>query len=129
MAKIIIAGDAVVVESSATLEQIKTLEKYRPEALCLYDDNKNVKFKVGTTTGAGSINGYGASFGSNSKNASPKASITMMMPADTVNAQQYAEETIGVAILRLNEVEAQFQTALGEVTRELADIRANITLA
>lgn len=129
MAKIIIAGDAMVVESSATLEQIKTLEKYRPEALCLYDENKNVKFKVGTTTGNGTINGYGASFGSNSKNADPKASITMMMPAGTVDAQKYAEETIGAAILRLNEVEEQFAGALSEVTGELEAIRANITLA
>ena len=35
MARIIIAGDAMVVESAHTLETLKTLEKYRPKALTL----------------------------------------------------------------------------------------------
>ena len=33
MAKIIIAGDAAVIQSSAKFEDIKTLEKYNPKSL------------------------------------------------------------------------------------------------
>lgn len=35
MAKIVIAGDAVVVTSAMKLEDIKTIEKYRPKELVL----------------------------------------------------------------------------------------------
>ena len=41
MAKITIAGDAVVITSTQKLEDIKLLEKYRPKALCLYETGEN----------------------------------------------------------------------------------------
>lgn len=129
MAKILIAGDAMVVESAHTLETLKTLEKYRPKALTLYDeDGKTEMFKVGTTTGKGSINAYGASFGSASKNDAKKAIITMELPAGVADAKKYAEDTIGVAIIYLNRVEEQFATALADVEKEKADVRSNITV-
>ena len=129
MARIIIAGDAMVVESAHTLETLKTLEKYRPKALTLYDeDGKTEIFKVGTTTGKGSINGYGASFGSASKNADKKAVITMEIPAGTADAKAYAEDKVGAAIINLNRVEAQFADALQSVDTEKAAVRESITV-
>lgn len=129
MAKILIAGDAMVIESAHTLETLKTLEKHRPKALCLYsEDGKEVVFKVGTTAGEGNINGYGASFGSVSKNGEKKAIITMRIPADTAYAAAYAEDVIGNAIIKLNKVEAQFEDALEGVEAEKAEVRENITV-
>lgn len=54
MAKIVIAGDAVVVTSAMKLEDIKTIEKYRPKELVLKggEDGKEPIFGVGTTHGA-----------------------------------------------------------------------------
>ena len=51
MAKIVIAGDAVVVTSAMKLEDIKTIEKYRPKELVLKggEDGKEPIFGVGTT--------------------------------------------------------------------------------
>ena len=65
MAKIVIAGDAVVVKSELKLEDIKTIEKYNAKALTLMggDEGKEPIFALGTTTGTGSINSVGASFG------------------------------------------------------------------
>ena len=62
MAKIVIAGDAVVVTSAMKLEDIKTIEKYRPKELVLKggEDGKEPIFGVGTTHGAGNINAVGA---------------------------------------------------------------------
>lgn len=129
MARIIIAGDAMVVESAHTLETLKTLEKYRPKALTLYDeDGKTEVFKVATTTGKGSINGYGASFGSASKNDEKKAIITMEIPAGTTDAKAYAENAVGVAIIYLNRVESQFADALASVEAEKATVRETITV-
>ena len=64
MAKIIIAGDAIVVKSDEKLEDIKTLEKYMPKALSLFeeeDGKKSEVFRVGSTNGQGSINQFCAS--------------------------------------------------------------------
>ena len=129
MARIVIAGDALVIESAHTLEEIKTLEKYRPKALTLYDeDGKTEIFKVGSTVGRGSIGEFGASFGSAAKNDEKKATITLNIPADTTDAKAYAEDLIGVAIIHLNAVEAQFADALASVDEERAKVRENITL-
>ena len=128
MAKIIIAGDAMVVESGHTLEAIKTLETYRPKALALYDEDGKETFRVSTTKGAGSIGAYGVNFNSVSKNGDKKAIITMQIPADTVDAKAYAEKVIGTAIINLNKVEAQFDDALTAVETEKAEVRENITV-
>lgn len=128
MARILIAGDAMVIESSRTLEEIKTLEKYRPKALALFDDDGEEIFRVGTTIGKGSISTYGASFGSASKNTEAKATITMEIPVDVADAEAYAEDTVGVAIINLNRVEAKLEEALASVRQEKTEIRNNITI-
>ena len=48
MAKIVIAGDAVIVTSTMKLEDIKTIAKYRPKALTLMggEDGKEPIFAV-----------------------------------------------------------------------------------
>ena len=129
MAQIIIAGDAMVVKAAYTLETIRTLEKYRPKALSLFDDDgKTEIFRIGTTTGKGSINSYGASFGSSSKDDEKKAIITLEIPSGTEDAKTYAEDVIGIAILYLNRVEEQFADALASVENEKATVRENITV-
>lgn len=129
MAKIKVAGNALVVESSKKFDEIKLLEKYRPNALVLFEeDGKTEKFRVGTTKGEGSIGKYGASFGGAAKDNSGKAVITMMMPEGVTDAKEYAEDVIGVAIILLNKVEEQFASALEEVNAEKAKVRESIEL-
>lgn len=129
MARIIIAGDAMVIESAYTLETLKTLEKYRPKSLVLFDeDGKTEIFRVGTTTGKGSIKPFGASFGSSSKNDEKHAIITMEIPAGTTDAKDYAEQVVGAAIIYLNRVESQLDAAISSVADEKASVRENITV-
>lgn len=133
MAEIIIAGDAIVVTSAKTLEDIKTLEKYNPKALRLFETNDDGKkeevFCVGSTCGYGSINQYGASFGSVTHDDQKLATITMCVPRGTVDAVEYAAETIGMAVVMLNKVEEQFEEALAKVAADKATVRENITVA
>ena len=128
MAKITIVGDAMVVTSTKTLENIQTLEKYRPKALRLYETNDEGKreevFTVGTTKGNGSINQYGASFASCTHDAAKLATITLPIPAGTADAKK-----IGVAITLLTKVEAQIDGALTEVAAEKAEVLGKITVA
>lgn len=132
MAKITIAGDSYVVTSSQTLEAIKTLEKYRPKALCLYDvdddGNKMEVFRVASAKENGSINQYGASFGSVTHDGEKLATITASMPAGIEDAVSYVADKVGAAIIMLNKVEAQFEAALAEVAAEKAAVLENIAI-
>jgi len=133
VAKITIAGDAMVITSSKTLEEIKTLERYAPKALSLYDVDDNNKpmevFKVGSTDGEGSINQYGASFGSATHDANGFATITMCVPKDVEDVVAYAADKVGAAVMKLNKVEEQFALALATVDAEREAILQNITVA
>ena len=125
MAKVTIAGDAVVITSSRKLEEIKTLEKYKPEALVLKNDKDEVYFKVGT--GAGSINKYGVSFPDVSRTGDGTAELTLVL-YDVSDAVGYVSDNYGAAIVNLNEVEAKLDDALNEVTNQKAKILASITV-
>lgn len=132
MAKITIAGDAMVITSSMTLEEIKKLEKYSPKSLVLKEkeDGKEVEvFRVGSTDGCGVINQYGASFGSASHDEKALATITMGIPKDTEDARSYAAEKVGAALMNLNQIEEGSALALKIVDEKRNLILENITVA
>ena len=52
----------------------------------------------------------------------------MDIPAGTVDAKAYAENTIGIAIIYLNRVEEQFAAAIESVEAEKATVRETITV-
>ena len=133
MAKTTIVGDAVVVTSTKTLEDIKTLEKYRPKALCLYETDEDGKkqeiFKIGSTSGEGSLGTYGASFGGVTHDDAKLATITMCLPKSVTDVKEYVAEKYGPALLNLNKVEEQFEAALAEIEAQKAAVMENITVA
>ena len=100
MAKIVIAGDAVVVTSAMKLEDIKTIEKYRPKELVLKggEDGKEPIFGVGTTHGAGNINAVGASFGSETRDDDKLACITLFLDGVTGDVKDWVADRLGAAI-------------------------------
>jgi len=125
-----IVGNAAVVESGHSLEDLKKVEKYRPDSLRLYEgdgNSKHVVFAVGTTKGNGTINSVGAEFGETTTEDG-KATISMLMPEGTKEPKKWVEEHIGVAILKLNKIEAQYAPALADVAEEQAAVQAAITV-
>ena len=129
MAKILIAGDVIVVTSSKKLEDIKTLEKYDPKSLSLFDEEDGIKtevYKVGSTKGTGSINKYGASFGSEARDGSGLATITLPIPDGIEDVMEYTSDEVGFSLMKLNEIEAKMDAALDAVTSKKAAILENI---
>lgn len=127
-AAIKIVGSVAVIESSADLETIEKVAKYRPNALKLFEGtgkDKETVFAVDAGRGLGSINKYGVSFGA-ATTVDGKATVTIMIPEGTEDAKEYVKEKVGVAILNLNKVEQQFAGAVSEIDTELANIEANI---
>lgn len=131
MAKIVIAGDAIVVTSALTLEDIRTIEKYRPKELTLKggEDGKEPIFAIGTTTGAGNINGVGASFGRESHDDQKLATITMCTNGVTGDVREWVADHIGTAIIYLNKLEEKLPDVLEEIADEKAEVLSNITVA
>jgi len=129
-AAIKIVGGVAVIESTLKLEDIKKLAKYRPAALSLFEGtgkDKEEVFQIGAGRGYGSISTYGASFGSHTT-TDGKATITIEIPEGTEDPKAYIADKVGVAILNLNKVEAQFEAANAEIDDEIAAINANITV-
>lgn len=132
MAKITIAGDAVVVTSTMKLEDIKTIEKYRPKALILMggEDGKEQIFRIGTTDKVGSMNTIGASFGSKTYDDQELACITMCVGSDiTGNVKEWVADRLGSAIINLNKLEESLPAVLDEIAAEKAKVMDNITVA
>lgn len=128
MAKIIITGNKMDIVSTVKLEDIKTLERFRPGTLELYDTRKNqIFFKVGVTeSGTGSINEFGVSFGGATEDGF--AMVTMLIPFGIENNIEYVTETYGVGLLRLKTVETQAANEIVEVNEEIAAIQSCIVI-
>ena len=131
MARITIAGDAVVVTSALTLEDVKTVEKYRPKELVLKggEDGKEPIFAIGTTTGSGSINEYGASFGTETRDEAKLACITLFLDGATSDVKEWVADHLGAAIINLNRMEEKLPAVLAEIADEKAEVMRNITIA
>lgn len=131
MAKIVIAGDAVVVTSAMKLEDLRTIAKYRPEALILKggEDGKEPVFAVSVTKGNGEINKYGASFGSESHDDAKLATITMTAGcADGEDIKEFVADCIGSAIIDLGNLEETLPSVLEEIIAEKAMVMDSISV-
>lgn len=132
MSKIIVAGEAVVVTSSMKLEDLKTIAKYRPDALILKggEDGKEPIFAVSTTKGAGDINAYGACFGGETHDNEKLATITMGVGAVVdADIEEYIADKLGSAITNLNKLEEKLPEVLAEIAGEKAAVLASISIA
>lgn len=131
MAKIVIAGDAIIVTSSMKLADIQTIQKYRPSELVLKggEDGKEPIFAIGVTNGAGNINEVGASFGRTSHDEEKFATITMVTDGVTGDIKEWVADRIGCAIISLNKLEEKLPAVLAEIEDQKAEVMGNITVA
>lgn len=133
MAKIVIVGDAVVITSSMKLEDIKTIQKYRPDALILKDEEGEPVFRLGVCKDGecGDIGKYGAEFSSAARDGTGLATMTLSAagaPEDQ-DITEFVADTIGAYIAQLNKLEASLTDVLAEITAERDEIKASITVA
>lgn len=127
----VVVGGALVITSSATPDEIKTIKKYRPNALKLMEgegQHKEQVFIIDIEDGSGSINKFGA-FYSERTDKNGKATITINIPEDVENPKAWAEETLGVSILHLRKTEKQFAAMLEDVKKEKEAVAAAISVA
>ena len=131
MAKIVIAGQAVVITSALKLADLRKVAKYRPEALTLEggEDGKEPIFRIGATNGSGKINTYGAEFADETHDDEKLATITMIIDGFAGDVRESVAEAIGTSILNLNKIEETIPAVIAEIDAEKAAILNNITVA
>lgn len=131
MAKVVIAGEAVVVTSAVKLSDLRKIAKYRPDALVLKggEDGKEPIFRVGVCNGTGKINKYGAEFGSETHDEAKLATITLVNGGLEGDIREAVAESLGCSILNLNKLEETFPAVLAEIDAEKDAILENITVA
>lgn len=127
MAKVIIVGQAIVIKSELSLDDIKLVEKCFPKALTLMggDDGKEPVFCIGTTTGEGSINKNGASFNSASNDEEKKACITLAA-VGIADIKEWVTDNLTAPLISLNKLEEKIPAVLSEIAAEKAAVEANI---
>jgi len=127
MADVKIAGNAVILTSTVTLEQIKRIEKHRPETLEIKNAKDEVIFRVGT--GSNCFNSHGASFNAATLDNRELAFISLQIPAGVTDAKRYFAETYGQPHLHLKAVESRLAAVLTAVESEIAEIMNDVTMA
>lgn len=129
MAKIKTLGASVVVVSEIPLEDLKKLKKYDPEALVLHggDDGKQELFRIGFTSGYGSLGEYGAEFSPVTQNG--LATITMKREQldNELTAEAVCDE-YGAGLALLNELEALLPEALEKAEAKRAHVMESIEI-
>lgn len=129
MAKVTVVGNAIVITSSAKFEDIKRVEKYRPETLMLFsEDGKEPIFRVATTEKNGGISKYGAEFSDESRDSEKRAVITLGFEANSDDLKKSIVDAIGNSLIKLGKVESNIAAVLGEITNEEQKLFDSITI-
>lgn len=129
MANIKKFGEAVVVTSAATLEDLKKIAKYKPEALALKEENdegvKEEIFRVGVSRDRhGSISTYGIEFGGASDTGLAQVTVDYVGPEAGV-AEALAD-SMGRQIVMLNKLEAKWPDVLDEIDADIDEVMSMI---
>ena len=129
MAKIVLAGDAVIVTSAVKLEDYKKVKKYRPKALVLMggEENKEQVFRVGVSSGNGSISPYGVEFAKETRDENKFACLTTVLDGVDGDVKKYVADTYGPSVLLLNKIESKIPEVLAEIETEEAEILNSIS--
>lgn len=134
MAKVVIAGNAIVITSTMKLEDIRTIKKYYPDALVLqggsYGREPIFAIDVEKADGCGKVNQYGASFAASTRNEEGLATITLICSENVDgDIKEYVADKLGLAISRLNMLEETLPDILHVIETKKAQVIGSISIA
>lgn len=131
MAKIYLAGDAVVITSALSLESLRTVKKYRPETLHLYGGKENEVLIFSVLVDRGSaVCANAIAFNTATRDDEKLATLTTMLPesAKNTDVKEYLADEYGAVITNLNKIEAAIPAILEEIAAEKAAVMSNISI-
>jgi len=129
MAKLQVIGNAGVITSTLKLEEIKTIQKYRPEALVLKGGEEGKEDIFAISAGKqGSINQYGATFADATRDREGLATITLGIFFEGTNEElkEHLADKFGTALVHLGELEDKLPAVLREIGEKKEEMLAQI---
>ena len=132
MAKVTIAGKALVITSSLKLTDLETVKKYQPKALILMggEDGKEAVFAVAAVRGStGKISNIGVEFGEETHDDQKLATMTLMVPGDVKDMKEYVADKYGAALMNLAKLETALPAVVDSIAASKKSIMDNINVA
>lgn len=128
MAKITVAGKAVIITSTLKLEDIKTVGKYRPKALSIYggEDGKEEIFAIKAGYHP-SFSKFGICF-TDATREDKLATITIITNYEDSDVEGYVADHFGAVITHLNKLEETLPSIIEEIAAERASVINSITV-
>ena len=132
MAKVNVVGNVMVVTSKLKLEDLKKLQNYYPDSLCISDDNGIVYYKV-CVGSEQSISQYGICFLDTTSDPNGYAACTLPLPSSVgahtgAQLQNYIATTYGASLVGLNEIESRLESVIQDVLEKEEMIKSQITI-
>lgn len=122
--KLLIAGNAVVVQSAIKIAELKAAAMYAPTATTVYDEDNNQVFRVSQAEVA-SVSPYGVAFDGENDGF---ATATLLL-GSTDDKIKTAKEKFGVALATLAEHEELIRENINAVAGAVENVFASATIA
>lgn len=132
MAKVTIAGKAVVITSALKLSDLENIKKYNDKALVLMggEDGKDPIFGIGVVRGsAGKVGAAGVEFGEETHDDDKLATMTLMTPGDVKDVKEYVADKYGAALMNLAKLEEQLPAVIASIAADKQAVMDSITVA
>ena len=120
--KATINGNALVITTSMKAEDIKQIKKSRPEALTLYEEHDGIKdpvFCIDLGYKA-NVDDMGIVFDGTTHDEHKYATATLLLKGDLGNVKETVADLFGVALSRLQKLEATLPAVLEGVAADRA---------
>lgn len=126
MANVKIVGNAVVLTSDLTVEEIAKVKKFTKNGLKLKDEKGNDIFEIAHTPGMSSISDYGINYGE--VNAEGYAQATLMLD-ESIAAEKRLDvvlDNYAIALGNIKALETYIREAATEVNSTVEAIKESI---
>lgn len=126
----VVAGGSVLVSTTLTLDVLKDMLKYSNGVFNLMGEEGEVLYSISYDDSAnGSLDKYGAVFGTKT-NSAGMASVTVEVPEDVAseNVVDWFVEKYGDAILKLDQIEDQYDQFMIDAEDKAQKVKSKITV-
>lgn len=116
--KLSIVGDAYVLTSTLTVNEVALLKKCSPGELRVKDEDGNDQFAVSYSEGRPCISKFGITFGGTTHDEDKFLTVTGMIPAGTGDCREYLADLVAPAVAYLKLLEERIPTVAERIKAE-----------
>ena len=128
MAKVKILGNAVVITSELTTEQLGTVKKFTKDGLKLKDEKGNETFTIAYTPGKSAISDYGINYGEENTEGYAQATLMLDESIKAEDRMNVVLDNYAIAIGNLTTLESYVREAYASINKTVVEIKDSIEI-